>query len=73
MKTFISFNDTITTAMQEAGVEVGRLYTVQRVVWRNGLIVEVHTFQHKFQVHAKSHGTKMLSLVGIDWALEFAM
>lgn len=68
MKTNISFTD-ITTAMQSVGIEIGRVYTVQKVIWKNGVISEIHTHQHKFTCHC--HSPQKLSLLGIDWALEF--
>lgn len=71
MKTSISFTN-ITTAMQSAGIEIGRIYTVSKVIWKNGVISEVHTHQHRFLTHAAPHGiSKLISLVGVDWALEF--
>lgn len=73
MKTFISVED-ISTAMHAAGIEPNRAYAVQKVVWKNGIIAEIHTLHGNFIPHGVKPGntiSKQLSLVGIDWALEF--
>ena len=74
MKTSISFTDYITSSTgEDAGIEIGRIYTVSKVIYRNGLISEIHTHQHRFQVHGRIGSTPKgyLALWGIDWALEF--
>ena len=73
MKTSISFTDYITSSMQDAGIEIGRIYTVSKVIWKNAAISEIHTHQHRFQVHGCIGSTPKgyLALWEIDWALEF--
>lgn len=78
MKTYITVED-ISTAMHQAGVEAGKTYAVQKVIWKNGLIAEIHTLKGKFIPHGTTiHDTtirgkscNLFSLVGIDWVLEF--
>jgi hypothetical protein len=73
MKTFISFEDA-STAMHVAGIESGKSYAVHKIVWKNGLISEIHTLKGNFIPHGvpigRATGT-LISLVGIDWSLEF--
>jgi hypothetical protein len=72
MKTSISFED-ISTAMHAVGIESGKSYAVHKVVLKNGLIAEIHTLKGNFIPHTvpgRATGT-LISIVGIDWALEF--